>query len=930
LAVSPNYAADQIIFAGTGGGVFKSTDGGVSWSSASTGMTNNYIESFVISPNYAGDQTIFAGTNGGVFKTTDGGVNWNAVNTGITGAIITSLAISPNYAGDQNIFAGAWIGGVFKTTDGGANWNAVNTGITNTTILSLAVSPNYAGDQTIFAGTNGGVFKTNDGGVNWNAVNTGITSTIIQSLAVSPNFSSDQTIFAGTAGGVFKTTDGGANWNAVNTGITSVSILSLAVSPNYAGDQTIFAGTNGGVFKTTDGGVNWNAVNTGITSTIIQSLAVSPNFSSDQTIFAGTAGGVFGYTFFDNTPPATTLGANPTGPDGDNGWYKSNPIIILTPDESAATYYQWDTTSTPGWNEYLGPIDGLLGNHQLNFFSIDDYNNTETVKSQVFDVKVDGTAPIDPATIISPVPTGIWQRNNVININFAGATDTVSGIDGYSVSWSQNSIQTPDANMDLQETATSTVSPTLADGVWWFNLRTKDNAGNWTATKHHGPFWVDYVPPTATINLPTIDGRNADFTWQAVNIGGSPVSGCSYYLDGYDDAWSSWSGLNSASYSNLPNGNYSLKVKVKDLAGNESSVVSYPFSVNVPDTVAFDAFLSWDSGPGSWDRAAGKVAVGDFNGDGYDDVVAFYGYKSTRQTRAFVWLNDQWGGFNEPVVWWDSGPGNWDWAGTKLVVGDYNGDNQDDLVVFYGYASQRQTRALVFTASGSTFSSPDIWWDSGPGNWDWAGTKLQVGDYNGDNKDDLVGFYGYASERQTRAFVFTASGFDGFKAPTVWWDSGPGNWDWAGTKLSSGDFNGDGQDDLLAFYGYKAEHQTRAWVFSSGGSSFNSAVVWWDSGLGNWDWNGSKVVVGDFAGSTQDDIAVLYSYTGYQSKLWGLTSNSSSFNNPYVMWDSGPDSWDWTSTDMLAGDFWSDGFDEPLAFYGLPGYESAIVMFDLP
>jgi len=347
---------------------------------------------------------------------------------------------------------------------------------------------------------------------------------------------------------------------------------------------------------------------------------------------------------------------------------------------------------------------------------------------------------------------------------------------------------------------------------------------------------------------------------------------------------------------------------------------------------AFFSSQGWPvSGTSAWNSANNKLAAGDFNHDGYQDIVSFYNYPANRQVKAWVWLNDGSGNYLAPQVWWDSGVGNWDWAGTKLAVGDFNNDGQDDLVAFYGYAAQRQTRAFVFTANGSAFGPPAMWWDSGAGNWDWAGTKLQVGDFNGDGSDDLAAFYGYFVQRQTRAFVFTA-GASIFHSPSVWWDSGPGNWDWAGTKLSSGDFDNDNKDDLLAFYGYFTQHQTRAFVFKAGAANnFNNPSIWWDSGPGNWDWAGTKLQVGDFDSNSGSDIAALYGYGGNQTRIFVFSANPSAarFNSPGMWWDSGPGNWSWSATTFLSGNASGDAaLDELLGFYDQGSNTSSIFSFN--
>jgi photosystem II stability/assembly factor-like uncharacterized protein len=303
LALSPDYAADRTIFAGTrSSGVFKSTNGGTSWSNM--GLIERSAWDLALSPGYAADRTLFAGTSpelgyvGGVFKSTDGGTSWST--TGLT-YTVNALALSPGYASDHTIFAGTNYG-VFKSIDGGVSWSAVNTGLTGFGIDALALSPGYASDHTIFAGNyysavthEGGIFKSTDGGASWSAVNSGFTfGQGVQALALSPGYASDHTIFA-AAGWVIKSSDGGASWSA--TGLT-YGVDVLVLSPGYVNDHTLFAGDwcSQGVLRSIDGGISWSAMNEGLGNLCIGSLALTP--SSPRTLFAGTGGSsVWQYTF---------------------------------------------------------------------------------------------------------------------------------------------------------------------------------------------------------------------------------------------------------------------------------------------------------------------------------------------------------------------------------------------------------------------------------------------------------------------------------------------------------------------------------------------------------------------------------------------------------------------------------------------------------
>ena len=71
---------------------------------------------------------LFAGTAGGVFRSTNNGTSWTAVNTGLTYTSVDALAVS-----GTNLFAGTE-NGVFLSTNNGTSWTAVNTGLTNTSV----------------------------------------------------------------------------------------------------------------------------------------------------------------------------------------------------------------------------------------------------------------------------------------------------------------------------------------------------------------------------------------------------------------------------------------------------------------------------------------------------------------------------------------------------------------------------------------------------------------------------------------------------------------------------------------------------------------------------------------------------------------------------------------------------------------------------
>ncbi|MFQ5729497.1 MAG: WD40/YVTN/BNR-like repeat-containing protein, partial [Waddliaceae bacterium] len=290
LAISPNFADDQTIFAGIyNGGVFKSTDSGKTWKPVNSGLTTLRVTSLAISPGYATDHTVFVGIHprtslGGVLKSTDGGDTWNPSGPFTPGSV-EDLALSPNFVDDQTVFAATDGMAVMKSTDGGNSWDQRIPG-NSSQLWSVAMSPSYSTDSTVFAGALRGIYKSSNGGKSWIRTYDVFE---VSCFGFSPTFAQDQTIFAGTLDGLLKSTDGGLSWAPA----LLESAAKILLSPDYANDQTLFVATAAGVFKSNDRGDTWEARNNGLTDFNVETLVLSPNYLNDHKMFAGTHEGVF-------------------------------------------------------------------------------------------------------------------------------------------------------------------------------------------------------------------------------------------------------------------------------------------------------------------------------------------------------------------------------------------------------------------------------------------------------------------------------------------------------------------------------------------------------------------------------------------------------------------------------------------------------------
>ena len=209
VAIDPQNPSTVYALAGR---VFKSTDSGSSWS-ATTPVTlltpagvRSEIPVFSLAIDPQNTSTLYAGGYSGVFKSADGGKSWSAASSGFPLGYVGSLVIDSHNA--STLYAANFDSGegVFKSTDGGASWHSANSGLPTSEYYSpavLAIDPKNP--STLYAGTMSGVFKSTDGGANWSAVNSGLSTQFVRTLAVDPQ--NPSTVYAGTeSGGVFAIT----------------------------------------------------------------------------------------------------------------------------------------------------------------------------------------------------------------------------------------------------------------------------------------------------------------------------------------------------------------------------------------------------------------------------------------------------------------------------------------------------------------------------------------------------------------------------------------------------------------------------------------------------------------------------------------------------------------------------------------------------
>ncbi|MEU1214762.1 FG-GAP-like repeat-containing protein [Streptomyces sp. NPDC005790] len=306
-------------------------------------------------------------------------------------------------------------------------------------------------------------------------------------------------------------------------------------------------------------------------------------------------------------------------------------------------------------------------------------------------------------------------------------------------------------------------------------------------------------------------------------------------------------------------------------------------------------FTSYDVADGVWDTRAMKYLTGDFDGDGRGDMAVLKGYSDT-SVKLWVALGRSDGGFGTPYTAWSAPAGSFHISYMTPQAGDFDGDGRDDMAVWYNYADGT-TKLWTFTSTAKgTFDAPFSSWSAPSGSWLRARTKFITGDFDGDGRDDLSVFYGQGDDT-VKAYVFPAAPDGGFAAPAAWWQSP--SLDWNRTTPHAGDFNGDGRDDALVWYDYTDGSDKTSTMLSEnvgGKDRFGSAKLTLNSPPGNLDVSRMQFVTGDYDGDGRDDLATLNHQADGTVKMWTWTARADTlFNGGLAGWSAPAGSWAFAS-----------------------------------
>jgi hypothetical protein len=308
--------------------------------------------------------------------------------------------------------------------------------------------------------------------------------------------------------------------------------------------------------------------------------------------------------------------------------------------------------------------------------------------------------------------------------------------------------------------------------------------------------------------------------------------------------------------------------------------------------------------------------AGDFNGDGHGDIVRLVENGPT-DLRIWAFISD--GVKFDVSSAYSGGAGGIARSLMLPFVGDVDGDGKDEICAWYDHG-QNNAGLLVFKWNGTGFSEREAWQAAVDG-WDWPWTQTVAADVDGDGADEVCAFY-WAGNGETSMWVFHRNG-DGF-TPVKEWDSGGGAWNWAGTKPVAADVDGNGTDEIWAFYDY-GQIGTGLWKFTeAGGSTVTPEGPW----MGDIPWTSIRPFAGNLDGATGDEIAGIFDHGTSNSGLWEFKWNGSGFSVS-ENWKSGANNWDPRRSTPVATDADGDGKAEVFSLYSY-GNESFALFCSRP
>lgn len=302
--------------------VFKSIDGGLTWSAIPT--SPKFTGRVAIETTAANDSVIYAMDQTKKFmRSSDAGATWTQYTiSGLTlyGYYDNVLSVSP--IDENTVYVAGY--NMYKTTNGGSTWSAVGSGIH----VDHHVIEFIPGTNSIYCGNDGGVYRSTNGGTAWTDFTSGLQ--ITQFYRLGSSITNPAIVYAGAQ-------DNGTRRNNSGTWATVSGGDGMECLVDYTNSNIVYVSYQNGSFnKSTNGGASFSAINTGggawVSPMVMDPLVNTTLYFGGKEVRKSTDGGITWANLSANLTGSVNLAALAVAKSNPNYIYaaKYNSIYVTT------------------------------------------------------------------------------------------------------------------------------------------------------------------------------------------------------------------------------------------------------------------------------------------------------------------------------------------------------------------------------------------------------------------------------------------------------------------------------------------------------------------------------------------------------------------------------------------------------------------------
>lgn len=509
-------------YSNLGAGVYKSTDGGTTWTvAASAPFVGVGFFDLVVDPSTP--STLYAATTQGFFRSTNSGASWSLRKAG------QCWDISVHPSGGSTEILAAFGDGLFVSANAGSTFTAVALpSLPGSPWARLGVdrvtsSPDVA---YVFGAAGGAAFLWRRTGSTWAAVTTPPVND--DPTQYSPNkleigqaqydwyvaapANNTQQVFIGAID-TFRGTLSATAWqwkNVTTQGPNSIHPDQHALTFSPGNDNILYAGNDGGLYRSANGGASWKSLNEGLGICEIEYLASDP--STWQWLLAGTQdNGTMIYTGSQVWEHAAD------GDGGDCGVNQLNPDVIyhsfydVSLERSANKGTSWTDLNPPPFSAFVNPPTSLF------YPPVEVSGLTVAIGAKSVVVTRNGTAPWTTVSLglaSGELPSAMramdantlligTTRGGMLRLSWNGTT------------WSKTVLSSPAPRY----ISCIAVDPSNVQRIWV--TISQMGAGHVYRSDDAGATWINRSAgvPNIAVNAVVVDPANFQRVWVAADVG---------------------------------------------------------------------------------------------------------------------------------------------------------------------------------------------------------------------------------------------------------------------------------------------------------------------------------------------------------------------------------------------------------------------------